>query len=139
MRIFRLTGRSALSKVQLSAVAGSRELPVSSVSNPAHSRVKKTWRRILQKGAGSVVIAAAIVSAPSVKAALLDSGASLSQRVAQAREWMKQSPAAVDSAPAQSDEQAWIRWGNLLHPLWNNWPNWHNWHNWPNWPNWPNY
>ena len=112
---------------------------MSSTSKPVHSRVKTTWRRILQKGAGSVVIAAAIVSAPSVKAAVLDSGASLSQRVAQAREWMRQSSTAIDSAAPQSDEQAWIRWGNLLHPLWNNWPNWHNWHNWPNWPNWPNY
>jgi hypothetical protein len=108
---------------------------VPSVSNHSHSRVKKSWLRILQKSAGSVVVAAAMVSAAPVKALTPDTGTSLSQRVAQAREWLKQSPTALDAAPAQTDEQAWIRWGNLLHPLWNNWPNWHNWHNWPNWPN----
>jgi hypothetical protein len=97
--------------------------------------VKRKWLRILQTGVGSVVIAAAIVSAPSAKAATADPQASLSQRVERARQWMNQSSAELDSVTPQADEQAWIRWGNLLHPLWNNWPNWHNWHNWPNWPN----
>ena len=103
-------------------------------SDRPHSRVKKRWLRILQKGAGSFVIAAAMVSGPSAKAATPDATATVSQRVEHAREWMQQRPPA-DSAAPQPDEFAWIRWGNLYHPGWNNWPNWHNWHNWPNWPN----
>lgn len=108
---------------------------MSSVPNRSHSRVKRNWLRILRTGVGSVVIATAMVSAPSSKAATPEPGTSLSQRVERAREWMNQALPALDSTTPRGDEQAWIRWGNLLHPLWNNWPNWHNWNNWPNWPN----
>lgn|GEM_PF-2085655 len=108
---------------------------MSNASDRPHSRVKQTWLRTLQKGTESLIIAAAMLSAPSAKAATPDARATVSQRVEHAREWIQQRPPALDSAAPQPDEFAWIRWGNLLHPMWNNWPNWHNWHNWPNWPN----
>jgi hypothetical protein len=108
---------------------------MSTSSDRPHSRVKHRWLRILQKGAGGLVVAAAIVSAASAKAATPDPSASVSERVEHAREWMQHRSPALDSVAPQPDELAWIRWGNLLHPMWNNWPNWHNWHNWPNWPN----
>jgi hypothetical protein len=107
---------------------------VSLASDRPHSRVKKTWLRILKNGTGGLIIAAAVVSAASAKAEVPDARATVSQRVEHAREWMQQRPA-LDPATQQPDEFAWIRWGNLLHPMWNNWPNWHNWNNWPNWPN----
>jgi hypothetical protein len=108
---------------------------VSMDSDRPHARVKQKWLRILQKGAGSFVLAAAMVSAPSAQAVTSDAQGSVSQRVEHARERMQQGPPALDSAGPQTDELAWIRWGNLPMPIWNNWPNWHNWHNWPNWPN----
>jgi len=75
-----------------------------------------------------------MMSTPSANATVAGEPASVSQRVAQAREWMQQVPGSP-SAGQPLDEFAWIRWGNLPMPMWNNWPNWHNWHNWPNWPN----
>ncbi|HME71521.1 MAG TPA: hypothetical protein VKM54_16870 [Myxococcota bacterium] len=104
-------------------------------SNRPHSGLKQRWLRILQTGAGSLVVAAAIVSAPPAKAAQVDARASVAERVEQAKEWMRQDPPALDVVSQTPEEFGWIRWGNLLHPMWNNWPNWHNWHNWPNWPN----
>ena len=100
-----------------------------------HSRVKQKWLRILQKGTGSLIVAAAMVSAPPAKAATPNAPTTVLERVEHAREWMQQVPPSPDSTAQSPDELAWIRWGNLIQPMWNNWPNWHNWHNWPNWPN----
>jgi len=81
-------------------------------------------------------VAAAIVSAPTADAVTAGARTSVSERAALARAWMEQRLPAQGGSPSQQpDELAWIRWGNLIHPGWNNWPNWHNWNNWPNWPN----
>jgi hypothetical protein len=108
---------------------------VFSGSKLPHSRVKKKWLRILTRGTGTLVIAVTVLSSVSPEAATLDAEQSVSQRVEQARKWFREYSAQRDSAP-QPDEFAWMRWGNLNNPRWNNWPNWHNWPNWPNWPNW---
>ena len=104
-----------------------------------HSRVKKRWLRILARGTGTLAIAATVLGSVSPEAATLDAGQSVSQRVEEARKLIREHSAQLDGAAPQPDEFAWMRWGNLNHPRWNNWPNWHNWPNWPNWPNWSNF
>jgi hypothetical protein len=106
---------------------------VSTGSERPHSRLKQTWLRILTKGTGTLVVAAAaMVGAASAEAAPVDACSTVSQRIEQAREWMQQGSPALDSPAQQPDEFAWRRWGNRFHPRWNNWPNWGNWPNWPN-------
>ena len=107
-------------------------------SDRRHSRLKKTWLRILQAGAGSLVVAAAVVSAAPAQAAKSDSNATVVERVLQARQSLQQGLPALDAQADSLDELAWWgnRWGNGgwgWHPWWHNWPNWHNWHNWGNW------
>ena len=104
-----------------------------------HSRLKKRWLRILTRGTRTLVITATVLSSVSPEAATLDAGQSVSQRVEEARKLIRENSAQLDGAAPQPDESAWMRWGNLNHPRWNNWPNWHNWPNWPNWPNWSNF
>jgi len=63
---------------------------VPSDSNRSHAGLKQRWLRILQTGAGSLVVAAAIVSAPPAKATQIDARASVAERVEQAKEWMRE-------------------------------------------------
>ena len=109
------------------------------ISKRPHSRLKQTWLRVLQAGAGSLVVAAAVVSAPPAQAARLDSTASVSDKVQQARESLRRGLLLPEEDHPSLDQLAFWgnRWGNGWgHPAWHNWPNWHNWHNWHNWGNW---
>lgn len=108
------------------------------VATGGRARVKQVWRRLLQAGAGSLVVAAAVVCAPPADAAAPDPARNLELRVQEARESLAPGLPALDDAADSLDEIAWWgnRWGNGgwgWHPSWHNWPNWHNWHNWGNW------
>ena len=110
---------------------------VRAASDRPHSRVKRRWLDLLKAGAGSLVVAAAVMSAPPADAAAPDANAPLAVRVREARESLSPGPPTVDAADSL-DEIAWWgnHWGNGgwgWHPWWHNWPNWHNWHNWGNW------
>lgn len=105
----------------------------------SHSRLKQSWLRVLQAGTGSLVVAAAVVSAPPAQAARLDANASVSGKVQQARDALRKGLPPGEGEHPSGEELAWWgnRWGNGWgHPAWHNWPNWHNWHNWHNWANW---
>ena len=93
---------------------------------------------ILQVGAGTLVVAAAVVSAPPAKAAKPDAQPSVVERVQQARDALQSGLPGLEHDQDSLDQLAWWgnRWGNGgwgYHPWWHNWPNWHNWHNWGNW------
>jgi hypothetical protein len=88
---------------------------------------------LLQAGAGSVVVASAVLAAPSAAVASIPRDALMS-RAEEARNQLVQS-----LPPEQSGDKrvqlAWWgnRWGNGGWRPWNNWPNgWHNWNNWGN-------
>ena len=106
-------------------------------SDGPHSRVKRRWLALLRAGAGSLVVAAAVVSAPPADASAPDPARSVVERVREARSALSQALPAAEPASEALDELAWWgnRWGNGgwgWHPWWHNWPNWHNWHNWGN-------
>jgi hypothetical protein len=104
-----------------------------------HSRLKQAWLQMLRAGAGSLVVAVAVVSAPPAQAARLDTSASLNEKVEQARHALKGPPLSEANLPSPDLLAYWgNHWGNGgwgWHPYWHNWPNWHNWHNWHNWGN----
>jgi len=96
---------------------------------------------MLQAGAGTLVIASAVVTASPAAAATPPSAPTIEQRVEQARAALGSGQQRDASVP---DRLAW--WGNRAIfvrpvPVWPNWPNWHNWHNWANYggPYWGNY
>lgn len=101
------------------------------------SHLKQTWLRIVQAGAGSLVVAAAMIGAPSAQAAVPAAKASIEERVQHAREALLPVVGQGDRKKDAPDRLAF--WGNrfgvVARPMWPNWPNWNNWHNWPNWPN----
>ena len=101
----------------------------------SRSRIKDKLASLLTAGAGSVVLATAVMTAPA-EAAQPPSSQPVLQRADEVRARLgtadpDQQPA--DKSPAQL---AWWRnWGNggwAPHPSWHNWPNWRNWHNWRN-------
>jgi hypothetical protein len=106
----------------------------------AHSRLKRSWLRALKAGAGSLVVAAAVVTA-SPAGARVPEKLSVADKVQEARDALRKGLSVPDGQePGSLYELAWWGkgWGNGgwgWHPGWHNWPNWHNWHNWPNWPN----
>ena len=96
---------------------------------------------MLQAGAGTLVIASAVVTASPAPAATPPSAPTIEQRVEQARAALGQASRHEQAVP---DRLAW--WGNRVGivrpvPVWPNWPNWNNWHNWANYgaPGWGNY
>ena len=101
--------------------------------------VKTRLANLLKTGAGSLVLATAVMTAPAADASLPTTPpSSVIQRAETVR-----SQLTADMPEASQDntsplQLAW--WGNWgyggWHPWWHNWPNWHNWHNWPNWHNW---
>jgi hypothetical protein len=113
-------------------------------SSRRHSQLKQTWLRALRAGAGSLVIATAVVGVPPADAALSSAPPSIEQRVQRARETLR--PGATDTQ--QKDTPGTLAfWGNRIgvvgvRPVvgWPNWPNWNNWHNWGNYgPGWGNF
>jgi hypothetical protein len=89
---------------------------------------------MLQAGAGTLVIASAVVSASPAPAVTAPSAPTIEQRMEQARAALGSGQASRRDQPAP-DRLAW--WGNRAVivrpvPVWPNWPNWHNWHNWAN-------
>ena len=98
-----------------------------------HSRLKQGWLRALRAGAGSLVVAAAVIGASTASASTPPPQASIAERVQHAREALLPGGAGTDQK-ANVDRLAW--WGNrfgvVVRPAWPNWPNWHNWHNWGN-------
>jgi hypothetical protein len=113
---------------------------VRATPNQRHSRLKQSWLRILQAGAGSLVVATAVVAAPPALAAHLLPAASVEDKLQQARDSLRKGVSAPNGEQPAVERLAWWgnRWGNggWGHPAWHNWPNWHNWHNWHNWGNW---
>lgn len=108
-------------------------------SNRRHTRLKRTWLRALRAGAGTLVVASAVLVAPPAGASTPPSTADLDTRVHQARAALAPD---ADRGQRALEELAW--WGNRIglgvavRPAWPNWPNWNNWHNWPNgWGNGP--
>ena len=98
----------------------------------SHSHLKQTWRRILRAGAGSLVVAAAVVG--TAQAATPPVHASIEQRVQQARDALR--PGLAGTAQERDALDRLAFWGNrfgvVVRPAWPNWPNWHNWPNWGN-------
>jgi hypothetical protein len=107
---------------------------VRDTSKGSHSRLKETWLRALQAGAGSLVVAAAVVAAPPAQAARLDTTTSVTDKVKEARESLRKSLLLPEGDQPSLDQLAW--WGNRWGNGWGHRPNWHNWHNWHNWGNW---
>ena len=103
-----------------------------------HSHLKQSWLRVLRAGAGSLVVAATVIVAPTANASTPPP--SIAERVQHAREALLPDGAGTDQDKAAVDRLAW--WGNrfgvVVRPAWPNWPNWHNWPNWGN-GGWPNY
>ena len=83
-------------------------------SDRPHSRLKQTWLRILQVGAGTLVVAAAVVSAPPAKAAKPDAQPSVVERVQQARDALQSGLPGLEHDQDSLDQLAWWgnRWGN---------------------------
>lgn len=110
----------------------------SDASGEGRSRLKNVWLRMLQAGAGSVVVATAVLAAPPAEAARPDASATVMERAEEARVALQDAAPALDASAEEAARLAW--WGNWhnwgWHPGWHNWPNWHNWHNWHNWGNW---
>jgi hypothetical protein len=99
---------------------------------------------MLQAGAGTLVIASAVVSAPPAAAATPPEPSTIEQRVQQARVALRSGHPPLERDKAVPEQLAW--WGNRIGvvrpvPVWPNWPNWNNWHNWANYgaPGWGNY
>ena len=99
-----------------------------------HSHLKQTWLRILRAGAGSLVVATAVVSASPAQAATPPAQATIEERVEQARAALLPGVTGTEQEKAALDRLAF--WGNrfgvVVRPAWPNWPNWHNWPNWGN-------
>src|SRR5262245_5384201 len=88
---------------------------------------------LLQAGAGSVVVASAVLAVPSAAVASIPRDALLN-RAEEARNRLVRSLPQEPSAD-KGVQLAWWgnRWGNGGWRPWNNWPNgWHNWNNWGN-------
>jgi len=103
--------------------------------NSARARHKARLLALLKAGAGSVVVASAVLAVPSAAVASIPRDLLLS-RAEEARNQLVRSlpPEPSGDKPVRL---AWWgnRWGNGgwgWRP-WNNWPNgWHNWNNWGN-------
>src|SRR5262245_48768191 len=88
---------------------------------------------LLQAGAGSVVVASAVLAVPSAAVASIPRDVLLS-RAEQARNHLARSLPPEPSGDERVQLAWWgNRWGNGGWRPWNNWPN--GWHNWPNWGN----
>ena len=89
----------------------------------------------LRAGAGSLVLASAVMAAPPAEAAKAPDTA-LEPRVLAARSQLSATVPPAAGAKSDPTQIAW--WGNWhnwgYHPWWHNWPNWRNWHNWGNGP-----
>jgi hypothetical protein len=100
-------------------------------SNPeARERFKERLRKLLQAGAGTLVLATStLAGVTGVDAAPARRDATLLERAAEVREEAAATQAAGQPAVPESIF-AWWNWRN-----WHNgWPNgWRNWHNWRNW------
>lgn len=105
-----------------------------------HSRLKQRWLRVVRAGAGSLVVAAAVIAAPAAHASTPPPQGSIPERVQHAREALL--PGGSDPARQNPADDRLAFWGNrfgvVVRPAWPNWPNWHNWPNWGN-GGWPNY
>jgi len=109
---------------------------------PARSRLKSSLLRLLQAGAGSLVLATTAIMAPPTATAATTSSDSLPTSADDAR---AQPPRSLPELELISEQQEPLTfWGNIRRPRWPNWPNgWNNWSRWgnlsrPRWPNWPN-
>ncbi len=76
-----------------------------------HRRLKQTWLRALRAGAGSLVVAAAVVAAPNVDAAIPPVQPSVETRVERARDAMQPAVEGTSADGAVGDRLAFI-WGN---------------------------
>ena len=109
---------------------------------PARSRLKSSLLRLLQAGAGSLVLATTAIMAPPTATAATTSSDSLLKRAEDARAQLLRSLPELELIGEQQEQLTF--WGNSRRPRWPNWPNgWNNWSRWgnlsrPRWPNWPN-
>ena len=94
-------------------------------------------------GAGSLVIASALIAPATLQAAVNPQPAkSVPDRVEAIQSQIAGSGADLGSAETMKDWRNWRNWHNWRnwrnHPVWSNWSNWNNWHNWNNhnWHNW---
>lgn len=93
---------------------------------------KKKLLNALMAGAGSLVLASAVITAPPAGTARSVSTTMVLKRADEVRAQLTQEMQAPGKAQDPSPQLAWWRnWGNWgWHPWW---PNWHNWRNWGNW------
>jgi len=104
----------------------------------ARAVLKARLLALLQVGAGSLVVASAVLAAPqptSIASALGDSPLKRAEAV---RVQLVQSLPEAERGTEEPLEVAWWgnRWPNFGWRPWANWPNgWRNWNNWPNWGN----
>ncbi len=104
----------------------------------ARRLTKDRLASLLTAGAGSLVLATTVMTAPAAA-----SPPPSRQPVLQRADDVRTKLTAPDSNPQLTDKPAtqlawWRNWGNGgwgPHPYWHNWPNWRNWHNWGNWRN----
>lgn len=102
----------------------------------ARARLKQRLLTALKLGAGSLVMATAVTSAPA-DAATPRFERSVVARADDVRARLKAAiPTSAEDPSAPTVLAWWGNWHNWGHPGWHNWPNWHNWHNWGNWHNW---
>src|SRR5262245_7698848 len=113
---------------------------MSAPDTSSRSGLKAALLSLLQGGAATVVVASAVLAAPSAATASAPRD-TLLERADEARAQLLRSLPAAEQVADKPVELAW--WGNRWpngswRPAWNNWPNfWHNWNNWGNWPGQP--
>ena len=106
------------------------------------SRLKARLLKLLQGGAGSLVLATTALVAPSAVTAATPSTDSLFKRAEGARAQLVETLSEAELTSENPIQLAF--WGNSRRSRWPNWPNgWNNWSRWgnfprPAWPNWPN-
>jgi len=104
----------------------------------AHARLKQRLLKTLQLGAGSLVMATAVIAAKPAGAAIAPAQRSVIARADDVRARLQRATPSAAVDPHRATLLAW--WGNWHNwhggPYWHNWPNWHNWHNWGNFRNW---
>jgi hypothetical protein len=111
---------------------------VDSKKRGSSRRLRRATSRALRAGAGSLVLASAVLLAPPADAAKAPDTAdpSLETRAREARARLALEAPAADSTGDPVQLTWWGNWHNWgYHPGWHNWPNWRNWHNWHNWGN----
>ncbi len=101
----------------------------------SRARLKDKLSNLLVGGAGSLVVATAVMIAAPAEASPRPPAAQVVQSAESVRAKFLTEASRGEQQNDQAVQLAWWGWGNggWWHPRWHNWPNWPNWPNWGNW------